>query len=78
MASALPVESPTDPLYAEYLQDEIPPPVTTKKKKLTKAEKLELKQKEEIEFKKLEMRVSFLFTETKFLIKHCYTICRIS
>lgn len=65
MASAISDEPPAaDLLYSEYLQDEIPPPITNKKKKLTKAEKLELKQKEEIEFKKLEKRVTLILLIT--------------
>lgn len=59
MASAITKETPSDPMYAEYLEDEKPPPAErTKKKKLTKAEKMELKLKEEKEFKVLELRVS--------------------
>lgn len=58
MQSAPVAEPPAlDDLYAEFLEEEKPvlPP---KKKKLTKAEKLERKLLAEQEFKKLEMRVN--------------------
>ncbi|XP_023309006.2 dynein regulatory complex subunit 2 [Lucilia cuprina] len=55
MATTITTTEPADNPYAEYLEDETPKE-QPKKKKLTKAEQMELKQKEEIEFKKLELR----------------------